>query len=450
MAEKINQEEIVLKIEKLLPKTKGKFAPEDLAAETGFSLNDINDAVKRLLGIYRAKVIMNPDNGKLMFQFSYPLQKVGKKSFKEVLLPILKMLWKYFQLFYKALTGIILIFYTIVFIILILIVMIAGTSGDRDKRGGGINLAIFSGIIRAIFEAIYFISVSNNIVKVVDNTGMSYKTYAKDNNKGKNFVQSVFQFVFGPDNPPADLYADDKEAIAFIRKVSYGKLTASDIVLLTGLTMSQAEERLALYASKFSGELEISDEGKVVANFENLLNTKTENLEGGQIIYYYNEIDPPAVLTGNTPGRDVAILAMNIFNLIVSYVIINSTQQTFYYHKEYITIPSWVAFGLGWFPFLFSLSFFLIPIFRMPFVAIARRKRQKAILRKKLFYALYQMKKNITFNGIKQFINLPKELNDEAQASLNKLIAELRGDISIDDSGNAIINIDNWIDGLSK
>ena len=86
----------------------------------------------------------------------------------------------------------------------------------------------------------------------------------------------------------------------------------------------------------------------------------------------------------------------------------------------------------------------------MPFVAIARRKRQKTILRKKLFYALYQMKKNITFNGIKQFINLPKELNDEAQASLNKLIAELRGDISIDDSGNAIINIDNWIDGLSK
>jgi hypothetical protein len=450
MTEQIRQEELLLKIEKILPKTKGRFAPEDIAAETGYSLNDIDDAIKRLLEIYRAKVVMNPANGKLMFQFNYPLEKIGKKTFKENLTAVLQWFWRIFQLVYKALTGIILIFYTVIFVLIILFLIFASSSGDRDnKRGGGINLNIFGGIFRAIFEAMYWISFSNRVIERTDNSGLQYKTYEKPQNKGSNFVQSVFQFVFGPEKPAVPENADEKEAIAYTRKVSNGKLTASDIVLLTGVTYSQAEERLAHYAAKFGGELEISDEGKVYANFENLLHTKTANLEGGNIIYYYDEIEPPQELTGNTTGRNFAIIIMNLFNLIMSYMIIIGTKEPVLYKEQYVEVPAIVTYGLGWFPFLFSISFFLLPIIRYPFVLATQKKRNYMIMRKKLFYALVKLKRNITFEDIAKMINLPQELFDEAKKVLNKLVVDLQGEINTNDKGQIIINIDKFIDELS-
>lgn len=450
MTEQIRQEELLLKIEKILPKTKGRFAPEDIAAETGYSLNDIDDAIKRLLEIYRAKVVMNPANGKLMFQFNYPLEKIGKKTFKENLTAVLQWFWRIFQFVYKALTGIILIFYTVIFVLIILFLIFASSSGDRDnKRGGGINLNIFGGIFRAIFEAMYWISFSNRVIERTDNSGLQYKTYEKPQNKGSNFVQSVFQFVFGPEKPAVPENADEKEAIAYTRKVSNGKLTASDIVLLTGVTYSQAEERLAHYAAKFGGELEISDEGKVYANFENLLHTKTANLEGGNIIYYYDEIEPPQELTGNTTGRNFAIIIMNLFNLIMSYMIIIGTKEPVLYKEQYVEVPAIVTYGLGWFPFLFSISFFLLPIIRYPFVLAAQKKRNYMIMRKKLFYALVKLKRNITFEDIAKMINLPQELFDEAKKVLNKLVVDLQGEINTNDKGQIIINIDKFIDELS-
>ncbi|MGB9702785.1 MAG: hypothetical protein ACPL1A_08695 [Candidatus Kapaibacteriota bacterium] len=449
MAEQIKQEEIVLKIEKILPKTKGRFAPEDLAAETGFSLNDINDAVKRLLEIYRAKVVMNPENGKLMFQFNYPLDKIGEKSLKEKLTAVMQWLWRAFQMFYKALTGIILIVYTVIFVLIILFLIFASSSNKDDRRGGGLHLNIFGGIFRAIFEAMYWVSFSNRVVERTDNSGLLYKTYEKPDNKGKGFVQSVFQFVFGPENPPVPENADEKEAIAFIRKVSNGKLTASDIVLLTGITYSQAEERLAEYAAKFGGELEITEEGKVVANFENLLHTKTSNLEGGKIIYYYDEIEPPQELTGNSTGKNVAIIFMNIFNLIMSYIVITGTREPILYKEQYVDVPAIVTYGLGWFPFLFSISFFILPLLRIPFVLAAKKKRNYAIMRKKLFYGLIKLKRNIAFENLAQLINLPPDLFDDAKKVLNKLVIDLRGEINTNDKGQIIINIDKFIDELS-
>lgn len=446
--EKINQEEILLSVEKLLPRSKGRFSPEDIAAETGFSLPDINDAIKRLLEIYRAKVSMNPQNGKLLFQFNYPLEKIGKKSIGEVLQSVLAWLWKAFQIFYKALTGIILIFYTVLFVIIILAAMFASSSNDRDRRGP--DLSIFAGLFRAIFEGLYFMSFTNRIQEMTDPSGLRYKQYAKPENKGKGFVQSVFSFVFGPDIPKKDENEDRKEAIAYLRKVSNGKLTSSDIVLLSGVTFNKAEELLAEYAAKYGGELEIDENGVVVADFTNLLHSEARELDGGKIIYYYDEVEPPAVLTGNTSGKNFGIIAMNSFNLFVSGVFINYFNSSPVYNDYPVHIPFSIQIGLGWFPLLFSISFFLLPIVRIPFLYYAKKKRENNILRKKLFYGLIKSKENITFDKIASTINLPQELYSRSQNTLSRLIAELRGEVVISDNGTPAYNIDSFINNLKN
>lgn len=450
--EKIKQEEVLSKIEKVLPKTKGRFAPEDIAAATGYSLSDIDDALKRLLELYRAKVVVDNNTGKLVFDFYYPLQKVGKKTLKENLFDVLQFLWKVFQIIYKAAIGIILIVYTVIFVIILLAIIIASSSSDRDRRGGGLSLDIFAGIFRAIFEGLYLLTWTNAILEVSDPSGLRYKKYAPEKNKGKNFVQSVFHFVFGPDNPPIDKYADEKEAMAYVRRVSKGRLTAADIVLLTGCSYDEAEERLARYAVKFGGELDINENGIVVADFTNMLHSE-KSFDEGKVIYYYDEIEPPVEITGNSTGRNIGIIAMNIFNLVMSLVVItfvsslNSPE-----YAEYTTtmdIPGWVVFALGWIPLLFSISFFIIPILRIPFVMQQKNKRNHNIMRKKLFYALYKLKTDITLEKISQLINLPNELLDKANKVLHRLIVDMRGEIELE-GNQARINIDNFIQNLSN
>jgi len=138
---------------------------------------------------------------------------------------------------------------------------------------------------------------------------------------------------------------------------------------------------------------------------------------------------------------------MNTFNLVVSSIFAFGP-ATYIVKGAEVAVPWWFSIGLGWFPFLFSISFFLIPIIRIPFTAIAKKKRNKNIMRKKLFYAIYKLKKNITFESIAQMINLPTELFDEAQNVLNKLVPELRGEINLE-GNKAIINVDNFIDNIS-
>ncbi len=450
--EKVKQEEILIKIEKVLPKTRGRFAPEDVAAATGYSLSDINDSLKRLLELYRAKVVVDTNTGKLVFDFIYPLEKVGKKSFKEVLFTVLQFLWKTFQIIYKAAIGIILIVYTAIFIIILLAIIVASSSSDRDRRDSGINLNIFGGIFRAIFEGLYLMSWTSAIQDVADPSGLRYKKYAPEKNKGKNFVQSVFHFVFGPDNPPVDKFADEKEALAYVRKRSRGKLTAADIVLLTGCTYDEAEERLARYAVKFGGELDVDDNGVVVADFSNMLHSE-KSFDEGKIIYYYDEIDPPVEVTGNSTFRNFAIIAMNLFNMLMSYLIISSQSiMNSPQYADYTTrfdIPGWVIFALGWFPLLFSVSFFIIPVIRIPFTLRQKNKRNENIMRKKLFFALYSLKSSITMEKITQLINLPMELSSKANKVLHRLIVDLRGEIELDGNQERI-NIDNFIKNISS
>lgn len=450
--EKVKQEEILIKIEKVLPKTRGRFAPEDVAAATGYSLSDINDSLKRLLELYRAKVVVDTNTGKLVFDFLYPLEKVGKKSFKEVLFTVLQFLWRTFQIIYKAAIGIILIVYTAIFVIILLAIIVASSSSDRDRRDSGINLNIFGGIFRAIFEGLYLMSWTSAIQDVADPSGLRYKKYAPEKNKGKNFVQSVFHFVFGPDNPPVDKFADEKEALAYVRKRSRGKLTAADIVLLTGCTYDEAEERLARYSVKFGGELDVDDNGVVVADFSNMLHSE-KSFDEGKIIYYYDEIDPPVEITGNSTFRNFAIIAMNMFNMLMSYLIISSQSiMNSPQYADYTTrfdIPGWVIFALGWFPLLFSVSFFIIPVIRIPFTLRQKNKRNENIMRKKIFFALYSLKSSITMEKITQLINLPMELSSKANKVLHRLIVDLRGEIELDGNQERI-NIDNFIKNISS
>ena len=145
---------VVVELERVVKKARGKLSPEDAASETGFSLDQINDGVSRLIELYESRVTMDRESGKLQFLFKYPLHKRGSKTFKEVLMSVLDVIWKGFTFVYKASVGIIMILYTVVFAVILLAILLA-SKGDND-RDSKFNIGdILGGIFRGIFDVFY-------------------------------------------------------------------------------------------------------------------------------------------------------------------------------------------------------------------------------------------------------------------------------------------------------
>ncbi len=441
-----SEQKIVSSLESIVKKTKGKVSPEDLSAETGYPLHQINDALARLIELYKARVTMDSDTGKLVFKFDYPLFKRGKKTLKELMFVFVEALWKIFKFIYKASIGIVLIAYTVIFVLILFALMFAGRSNDNDSRGPDIG-PIIGGLFRGLMDAFTISMWMRPYHYTADQYGNRYRQYQSEPNRGRGFIQSVFSFVFGPDRPPYDPLEDHKEAAAFIRK-NNGKITAGHIVALTGVSYFEAESQLAEYAARFSGELYINTNGVLVGEFYDLLNKQSSELRGGQIVFYEDEVEAPYELTGNTSGRNAAIIGMNSFNLIMSIVLINlfsgAAQLTLYddlgkpINTDFIVSP-FLTIGLGYFPLIFSILFFIIPIIRIFYVKRKNAKRENDIYRKKLVGAFVRNHtKSITLPEIMSIAHIDKKYEEKTKNILEKLVIELRGEINIDTMGNPI------------
>jgi len=400
---------------------------------------------------------MNPENGQVQFIFKYPFFKRGRKTLKEIMQLGIDAIWKVFKVIYKASIGIILVFYTVLFVLVLLALVFGGRSDSRDSK---IDIgAILGGLFRGILDAYTFTAITRNMSYGYDGYGYKFKTFKPEKDKGKGFVQSVFSFVFGPDRPIYDPLDDAKEAAAFIR-MNNGRITAGHIVALSGVKYDEAEARLAEYAVRFNGDLQVSNEGVVVAEFTDMLNKASNDLNEGKVIFYEDEVEAPYSVTGNTTGRNFAVAGMNLFNLLMSFFVIQFFTSPMIYGEDPTTTDliagsihefGWVVIILGYFPLVFSSLFFIIPALRYFTVYSNNKKRDLNIIRKKLIGTFVRHKgKTIRFD---QLISLSKiELRETqfAKNVLDRLVIELMGEINIDSDGTPIYSFDRLSKELNK
>ncbi len=442
MKSKQSDEKVVNELESILKNSKGIISPGDASATTGYPLGQVQDALARLIELYEARVTMNNETGQVQFIFKYPLFRRGKKSLKEYLQIVGEWSWKIFQMIYKASIGVILVFYTLIFVLILIAMMFGGRDNDSDDR---IDIgAILGGLFRGILDAYTFSMITRDMTYGYDNDGNRFRTYAKDKNKGKGFVHSVFSFVFGPDRPKYDPLEDAKEAAAFIRR-NNGKITAGNIVALTGVNYEEAEARLAEYSARFNGELDINNQGLLMAEFTDMLNKSAKDIGDGKIIFYEDEVEAPYELTGNTSGRNFGISAMNVFNFVMSFFIITffSSGVQVVDDPQMIDVVAgtvhefgWLVFLLGYFPFIFSISFFIIPALRAFKLPNKKRKREINILRKKLIGAILRNRgKNIRRDELISYAKINEQEMPLFDKTMEKLVIELKGEINIDSDG---------------
>jgi len=125
---------------------------------------------------------------------------------------------------------------------------------------------------------------------------------------------------------------------------------------------------------------------------------------------------------------------MNLFNLFVSAFVMSSGIDN-----------AWIIIFLGVFPFVFSLLFFLIPLVRLLIVRYLNKKREKNIIRKKLFRAIVKLNKNATEKEILAAASIPSNEFDLAKSILNEMVIDYRGEIDISEIGEPIYKFDKLL-----
>ena len=435
MNEKLKNDSIISKLNEIIKKNKGKITPNEAVVQSGFSQDEVMAGLDRLIELFEARVNLNQETGALQFIFKYPLFERGKKTLSEKVAGAVNFLYKIFKQVYKVSVGIVLIAYTVIFAIIVLAISLA-SANNNDNRRSNWGIELIAVIFRAIIQGMSWMMYARAVEYAYDPHGNRYKTYKKEK-KGSNFIQSVFSFVFGPEQPKFCPLADAKEVAAYIRLYTKGKLTAANVIELSGVDYPIAESRLAEYAGKFKGDLEISNDGVLYGDFSSMLGNATAD-EQKYIQFYKDEVEPPVQLTGNSGGRNFAIIAMNAFNLFMSFTLLNMNAPLVLNEEMVINISEY-AF-LTYFPLTVSILYFLIPLLRLPAFLVRKKTYEHRILRKQLVgFICSANKKEFYLQDFLHFLQVEHQsAAEEVQKTLSELLLELEGTVEISGSGKPI------------
>jgi hypothetical protein len=247
----------------------------------------------------------------------------------------------------------------------------------------------------------------------------------------KRFYQSVFDYVFGPKGPPTDPLAAEKEVVAYLREHD-GRITATDLVSLTGWGYDRAEEEATRLLAAYDGEPEVTEEGSLVYSFPELRKTAGE-VEPGGWRYAWRQARPLPALTGNTSGANTAISVMNGFNLVAALSIGPAFMAAYGIDTEAARM------AITYFPLAFSSIFYAVPAGRaIKRSRLAKRIENETARAQLLGEILARRGAAVAPDTLVQAATKGGIPPVRAKAALEKLLVELDGDVTTDAAGNTL------------
>jgi len=159
--------------------------------------------------------------------------------------------------------------------------------------------------------------------------------------------------------------------------------------------------------------------------------------EKKHIQFYKDEVEPPVQLTGNSAGKNFAIILMNAFNLLMPFTILTSG-GTFVYGEEAYSFSNFIF--LTYFPLTVSILYFIIPLLRLPSYLARKKSYEHRILRKKLIgFICAAKKKEFDLQEFLHFLKIENQAAiEEVKTTIEKILLELEGTVEISPEGKPI------------
>jgi hypothetical protein len=395
----VEQHDALVLLEQHLQRGQRHFTLTEAAAMTGLAIDEVREALEALLDKYVCRLQVS-EYGDLIYHFGDTLRRRGAKTAAERLQEIAAWLWKIFTVVYKAWIAVTLVVYFVIFLVIVIALLIAASArqSDRDRRssaGAAINMDRLLHMFFAIFR---WRTITGTVDYRRDRRGYRYRHYRPQpgvlNDTKKSFIAAVYDFVFGPPRVRLDPLANEKEIAAYLQQHK-GIVVPSELMALAGWDFAQAETFLTDCVIRYHGDARVSDNAVLYGEFDTITRGIGQ-VEGGEIVHYWDEYEPEYELTGNSNGYNLLIVLMNSFNLLCALLVLsgilanlealgpgNQLSTFLMSHRWFVTLC------LGWLPLLFSVLFFLIPLVRLINMQALRRWRQFHNIRKRLYKAIF-------------------------------------------------------------
>ena len=255
----------------------------------------------------------------------------------------------------------------------------------------------------------------------------SLKSFKEVDNYSKRapFHVKIFSFVFG-DNYKIKKFKNDKNILKFVK--NYQKITLSDIVNLTGFTEAEAKKLILDLVVKYEGEIDVSKHGILYYKFPNF---DFRGINKG-FSYIWERKLKKIKLNQNDEETNTQIMIFGIINLILSSVVSFGALDNISFLSEDILF--YMKFWFGYLALFYSIIFFLIPIFRIPFVSL----KNKTIDKINYIYYLFN---DFSYNINRDYVDMD-ETDDEAEEYLFKNYPNLFIHDFID--GKDVINLETY------
>jgi hypothetical protein len=445
MKQTVSEQALAL-VEKKIPQTKGELTPQDAATATGITLDEARDALSRLMELYVTRVTYD-EQGNLLFAFEYPLRRRGTKTAAEKWAGVKEKLWRGFKVAFKIWIGLMVVVYFVIMLVVLLALILAQGSNDRDRRSRRGDDA-FAGIFRVMMEGLQFAFWTRAYsapVYAVDDYGYRYRTVQtpRGKNEEKSFIIAIYDLAIGPERVSEDPLANEQEVAAYLRS-ERGVLAPAEIVALSGVPMAEAEERMADYLVRFKGDPIITDDGVVIGQFEEFV-AGTAAKTDAKIVPYWDEYEAPYEHSGNSSGRNAAIIAMVAFTAVMGAVILGADFSHARGVAQFAT-SGLVRVLLGYVPLLFTISYLLVSFLRLGPVRKREAERVARNHEKKVMRVIFQQRlwrataDQIYFSLVSTG---EKDLKKEQVATiLQGILPKLQGDLELNDDGEPVYNFD--------
>jgi hypothetical protein len=422
----------------------------DVSTLTGLATDDAKHALDALMAKYICRLKVT-EAGDLIYDFGSSLLRRGEKTLKDYLEDVKSVLWQIFQLFFKAWIAVTLVLYFIIFLVVIIGIIIAAMAGDSDAD---IDVGdIFVGFFHALAEIFRGIFIWHTFTDTTyyqtDKQGYQYKHYeSRKSSLGrfgkagkepveakKSFVASVYDFVFGPPRVETTTMDNLRELAAYSRRQN-GIVVTPEVIGLAGYSADEADKFMAEALSRFNGKADVTENGVLYGDFEELSRSASKQVEE-KVVWFWDEYEAEYEITGNTGGRNAGIISMNVFNMVISSLVISMAISD-------PTLPAWLTVGFGWIPMSFSALFFSVPVLRSFSIFPKRKKRHFANIRKRLMKVIYQDKdKIIPLEALMQAVNAQNkgetDLNKkDIEKVMNDLIFDFQGEMLVKDDGQIV------------
>lgn len=380
--QRFSDEAMEARVLQALKQHQGTVTARDLVASTGLASSELDRIVRSMVMRYEATITVNQD-GELVYRFAPELKALDDDAamrryrFKMAL-------WRVFKIFYKVLIVAVLIGYVVAFIVLLFMVMAAGSRNNQSNNNRGGNQR--SGGGGGGFWFWYFMMGNQRQARPVPSR---YRPAQGED--GRPIWEKVFAFVFGDERDQEDPLVDRKRMLAWLVRQG-GIVSPMELSERTGWSPQAAERESSKLLANYNGGVEIMNNGQTLFVFDELRDAVPVGTAA--LPAFYDRFEVKASNSGNTPGTDLGIAALNLFVLVISIFVAPSVIIPSLMHDYGVQNMELLTWTLVIIPALFSISFFAIPFFRSFGTKRETEARMHRNARRLVMKAIYKRARN--------------------------------------------------------